>query len=126
MMIPTASKNKDAAWAFIDWACSQDVMMRAALESTHSAQPRKSVLTSAAYGAKYNKGDAKIGELIAKALDLAKPAYRVVPEFPEVGARIGQGIGEIISGQKSVKDAMDSVQKDVEQIIIAAGHTINP
>jgi multiple sugar transport system substrate-binding protein len=124
--IPSASKNKDAAWEFIRWATSKDMMMGSAMDTNNSALPRQSVLTSAAYAQKYNKGETKIGELIAEALNLSKCAYRVVPEFPEVGNRIGQGLNEIISGQKSVKDAMDSVQKDVEQIMIKGGNTINP
>jgi ABC-type glycerol-3-phosphate transport system substrate-binding protein len=96
------------------------------MDTNNSALPRQSVLTSPEYAQKYNKGETKIGELIAEALNLSKCAYRVVPEFPEVGNRIGQGLNEIISGQKSVKDAMDSVQKDVEQIMIKGGNTINP
>jgi ABC-type glycerol-3-phosphate transport system substrate-binding protein len=49
----------------------------------------------------------------------------VVPEFPEVGQRIGQGLGEIISGQKTVEEAMNDVQTDVAQILISAGREID-
>ena len=125
--IPKNAKNKDAAWEFINWACSADVMLGSALDAIgYFALPRQSVLTSAAYAEKYDQGESKIGELIAEAVNLAKVAYRVVPEFPEVGARIGQGIGEIVSGQKDVQTAMNDVQTDVEQIMINAGNTINP
>jgi multiple sugar transport system substrate-binding protein len=124
--IPTAAKNKDAAWEFISWATSQDIMMRAALEGGWSANPRESVLISKEYGEKYNVGESKVGELIAEALTLADVRYRTVPEFPEVGNRIGQGIAEIISEQKSVEQAMNDVQKDVEEIMIAGGNVINP
>ena len=58
-------------------------------------------------------------------LALSKAAYRVVPEFPEVGNRIGQAVGEIISGQKSVQEAMDSCQADCEQIMIMGGNEIS-
>ncbi len=100
--------------------------MRVALDAGFSAVPRKSILTSDEYGAKYNKGETKVGELIAEAINLAKPAYRVVPEFPEVGARMGQALAEIYSGQKSVQEAMDSLQADAEQIMIAGGNEISP
>ncbi len=48
-----------------------------------------------------------------------------MPEFPEVGARMGQAVGEIISGQKSVQEAMDSCQADAEQIMIQGGNEIS-
>ena len=124
--IPKNAKNKDAAWEFINWACSPEVMLGSALDGGYFALPRQSVLTSTAYADMYDKGETKIGELIAEAVNLAKVDYRVVPEFPEVGARIGQGIGEIVSGQKDVQTAMNDVQKDVEQIMINGGNTINP
>ena len=124
--IPAAAKNKDAAWEFISWATSQEMLMRAAIEGNWSANPRESVLTSQEYGEKFNIGESKVGELVAEALTLADVRYRTVPEFPEAGARIGQGIAEIISGQKSVKEAMDDVQKDVEEIMIAGGNEISP
>jgi ABC-type glycerol-3-phosphate transport system substrate-binding protein len=124
--IPAASKNKEAAWEFIRWATSKEMVTRWALEANFSAVPRISVLTSPEYGEKYNRSKTKIGELIVEAINLAKPAYRTVPEFPEVGARIGNGLNEIISGQKSVKDALDAVQKDAEQIMIKGGNQISP
>ena len=67
-----------------------------------------------------------IGKLIVEAINLSKPAYRVIPEFPEVGQRLGNGLNEIISGQSSVKDALDAVQRDAEQIMIAGGNEISP
>ena len=122
--IPAAAKNKEAAWEFIKWATSSEMMMRAAMEDNISALPRKSVLNSSDYGAKYNIGDSKIGELIVEALNLSKAEYRVVPEFPEIGSRIGQAIGEIISGQATVEEAANSLQADAEQVMRDAGHDI--
>jgi multiple sugar transport system substrate-binding protein len=124
LQIPKNAKNKDAAWEFIKWATSAEILKRSAIEGTHSAVTRESVLTSKEYAAKYTIAGVNVGDLIAEALRLAKVAYRVVPEFPEVGQRIGQGIGEIISGQKSVKDALDAVQKDVVEIMKNAGYTL--
>ena len=124
LQIPAGSEKKDAAWEFIAWAAGQETMMRASIEAGYNAVNRKSILSSAEYGELYNSGDIKIGDLVIQALDLSKPAYRVVPEFPEVGRRMGQAIGEIISAQKSVQEAMDAAQADVEQIMISAGHDI--
>jgi len=124
LQIPKGSKKKEAAWEFIKWALSQQVMFAAVQDTSFSATPRKSVLTSPEYGKKYNQGESKIGELIVEALNLSKCAYRTIPEFPQVGERLGQGLVEIISGQKSVKEALDAAQKDAEQVMIAAGYKI--
>jgi ABC-type glycerol-3-phosphate transport system substrate-binding protein len=101
-------------------------MKRAAIEGNYPGISRKSVLTSADYAKKYSVGGMNIGDLVTKALQLSKCAYRVVPEFPQVGARIGQAIGEILSKQKSVKDALDAAQSDAVQIMTAAGYKISP
>ena len=124
--IPAAAKNKEAAWEFIRWASSKEMLERATLETAYSAIPRQSILTSPQYAEKYNTGKTKIGELIVDAINLSKAAYRQVPEFPEVGQRLGNGLNEIISGQKSIQEALDSVQKDAEQIMIAGGNQISP
>lgn len=119
--IPQAAKNKEAAWEFIKWATSPEMFLDSALEGGYFALPRESVLTSEAYEAEYGE----IGGLIAEAVNLAQVDYRVVPEFPEVGQRMGQGLAEIISGQKSVEEAMNDVQSDVEQIMISSGREID-
>lgn len=125
-MIPRAARNKEAAWEFIRWATSKEMVQRTAIDGGFSAVPRASVLTSQAYADKYNRPKTKIGELIVEAINLSKPAYRVVPEFPEVGQRFGNALNEIISGQRSVKDAMDAAQRDAEQIMVAGGNVISP
>ncbi len=102
------------------------MLMRGALDFTFSIQPRKSVLTNADYAKKYSVAGVNVGDLITQALTIAKCAYRVEPEFSEVGARMGQSLDQIISGQKSVKDAMDGAQKDAEAIMIKAGRKISP
>lgn len=122
--IPAAARNKEAAWEFIRWATSAEMMMDAAMDDNISALPRISVLNSSDYGDKYNIGDSKIGELIVEALNLSKAEYRVVPEFPEIGNRLGQAIGEIISGQASVEEAANSLQADAIQVMQDAGHDI--
>ncbi len=125
-MIPKSSRNKDAAWQFIAWALSGDTMKRAAIEGNFPAVTRKSVLTSPEYARRYTIAGINTGDLITKALQLSKCAYRVVPEFPQIGARVGQAIGEILSKQNSVKAALDAAQNDAVQIMTAAGYKISP
>jgi multiple sugar transport system substrate-binding protein len=125
LAIPKAAKNKEAAWEFIKWSTSMEMLLKGALESTWSTNPRKSVLTNPEFSKKYSVAGVNRGELVSKSLEIAKCAYRVEPEFSEIGARVGQAIGEIISKQKSVKDAMDAAQKDAVAVMKNAGRKIS-
>jgi multiple sugar transport system substrate-binding protein len=125
-MIPTAAKNKDAAWELIKWMSSKAMTVREVTENNFAAIARASVLSSSDYAKRFNTAKSNIGELIVDAINKSKCAYRQIPEFPEVGKRMGDALDQIISGQMSVKDAMDSAQKDAEQIMIAGGNTIKP
>ena len=124
LQIPAGSSKKDAAWEFIAWGTSYDTMFDAMLAG-YNAVNRKSILTSDEYAEKYNTGESNIGQLVIDSLELSDAAYRVVPEFPEVGQRMGQAVGEIISGQKTVQEAMDSCQADAVQIMIQGGNEIS-
>jgi multiple sugar transport system substrate-binding protein len=121
-----ASKNKDAAWTFIQWATSKDVLLQTALKGNHAGLPRASALANADYKKKYLWAGTDVGKLITDTLGMAKIAYRVVPEFPQVGERAGQAIGQIVSGQKSVQQALDEAQADAVNIMKKAGYTIKP
>ena len=124
--IPTAAKNKDAAWELISWMASKQMDMRLVTEDSFPAVPRISALSSPEYAKLYNTAKSNIGELIIEAINKSKCAYRQVPEFSEIGSRLGSGLAQITSGQSSVKVAMDAVQKDAEQIMIAGGNKITP
>ncbi len=125
MAIPKAAKNKGAAWEFVKWSLGKAMLTRGALDFTFSIQPRKSVLTSPDYAKKYSIAGVNVGDLITQALTIAKCAYRVEPEFSEVGARLGQSLDQIISSQMSVKDALDGAQKDAVAIMVKAGRKIS-
>jgi multiple sugar transport system substrate-binding protein len=124
--IPKGAKNQEAAWEFIKWAVSKDVMMDNAINGGFPAVSRKSILESDAYGEKYNQGNTQIGNLIVEAIELSQCAYRTVPEFPQVGERMGQGLNEALTDQKTIEEAMNDAQKDCEKIMTDAGYTITP
>jgi multiple sugar transport system substrate-binding protein len=125
--IPAGAKQKEISWEFIRWATSKEVMGKIAETTTYPAVTRASVLASAAYRQKYNWGGADIGALHGSVLRLGGTgymAYRTVPEFPPVGDRVSIALSEIVTGQKSAEQAMRDAQRDVEAILIKAGHRI--
>ena len=127
LQIPAGAKQKDVSWEFIRWALSKEVMARIAETTTYPAVTPASVLGSSKYKQKYNWGGSDIGALHGQVLTLAGGgymAYRTVPEFPPIGDRVTIGVTEIMTGQKPAEQAMHETNRDIEGILIKAGHKI--
>jgi len=128
LQIPAGVKDKGPGWEFIKWATSKEILRKEAMEKSHLAVPRASVLSDPEYKTKFTWGGADMGQLQAKVLDAAGAGYmtyRTVPEFPQVGSRMVIALTEISSRQKRVEQALDDLQKDVIGIVQQAGHKIN-
>jgi len=123
--IPANAKNKEAAWLFMQWALSPEMMTYAMVTQNNSGTTRTSVLKSQAYKTRFTVGGGDIGALREEAFANVKIAYRLVPEFSPIGDRVGIAIQQIASRQKSAKAAMDDAQKDVVEIVKKAGYKIS-
>jgi len=127
LFIPSGVKEKGPGFEFIKWATSKEILRKTALEGSHVAAPRSSILTDPAYDQKYTWGGAKIGELQSKVLDAAGAGYmtyRTLPEFPQVGSRVTIALAEISSKQKGVEQSLNDLQTDVVGILKQAGHQV--
>ncbi|MCC6177790.1 MAG: extracellular solute-binding protein [Chloroflexi bacterium] len=127
LFIPSGVKDKGPGFEFVKWATSKDVLRKTALDGSHVAVPRTSILSDPAYDKKYTWGGAKIGELQSKVLDAAGAGYmtyRTLPEFPQLGARVTIALTEISSKQKSVEQSLNDLQTDAIGILKQAGHQI--
>lgn len=127
LMIPTASRKKDAAWEFIRWATSRETMRRIALEFQHIAVTRASILNDPEFKKKYQLAGSDVPGLHEAALRAAGAgymAYRTVPEFPVVTERVMIALSAIAAGQKSPGDAMTAANHEVIQILEKAGHHV--
>ncbi|MHB1133454.1 MAG: extracellular solute-binding protein [Chloroflexota bacterium] len=127
LMIPVASRKKDAAWEFIRWATSRDVMRQVSLEAAHSAVTRASVLADAQFKQKYQIAGSDVPALHQAALQETGKgymAYRTRPEFPAITERVNQALSAIAAGQQPARDAMTQVNNDALQILERAGHKV--
>lgn len=127
LMIPVASKKKDAAWEFIRWATSRETMRRVALESQHAAVTRASVLNDPEFKKKYRLAGSDVPALHEAALKAAGTgymAYRTIPEFPAVTERVAIALSAIAAGQTSAREAMTAANSEVIQILERAGHKV--
>ena len=126
--INKASKNKNAAWEFIKWAVSKDVMLWSALNKGHLACTRASVLGNPEVRHKFTWRGSDLASLHLAVMKWAGEgymAYRTVPQFPPVGDRVIIAMTAIASGQTSAAAGMMALQKDAESILEKAGVKIN-
>jgi multiple sugar transport system substrate-binding protein len=127
LMIPVASKKKEAAWEFIKWATSRQTMRTVALDSQHAAVTRASVLNDAEFKKKYQVAGSDVPalhEASLRASGAGYMAYRTVPEFPAVTERVVIALSAIGAGQKSARDAMMAANSEVIQILERGGHKV--
>jgi multiple sugar transport system substrate-binding protein len=113
--IPTGSKKKDAAWEFIKWSLSKELLHRLLVEKGYGSITRASVIKSAEFKKQNLVNDVDVSELYLKTIDLAATgymAYRTVHVFPQVDKQLDKAIELVASGQMSGKEAMKSAQEN--------------
>ena len=124
-MIPAGSKQKEAAWEVIKWLTSIEVETAMVKEIGRVAQSRYSILRDPALKQQFTWGGADVGTILQEAMyrpGAGYMAYRMVPPFRPVGARIVVAFGEMLTRQRSVKDALDALQRDAVGILTQAGY----
>jgi ABC-type glycerol-3-phosphate transport system substrate-binding protein len=111
------SKNKEAAWKFVDWTVSSEI------NKLVSNPSRFSTLEDPAIVEKFSIGPAGYQFLDAwvEGLKYAQSPFPSIPEWPEVGDRIGAALNRIIIGS-DIKKELDSAAKDVSAIMKSAGY----
>ncbi len=112
--IPAASKNKDAAWAFIQWALSKKNTRRAIVEERYASPTRHSDFESAEFKRIATLNGYNLAEIIASSVDLAARQghmkYRTVPVYPQVDQQLNKAIANIASGQLTAREALAQAQ----------------
>ena len=127
--IPAGAKQKRAAWEFIKWALSKEMVRRAALEKGYIAVCRRSVINDATYRKNMTFNGQDVGALYLRVLEesgrLGYMRYRVVPVFPQVGDKINKAMERVVTKQQSAKDAMAQAQREAVAEMKKAGIKID-
>jgi multiple sugar transport system substrate-binding protein len=127
--IPVGARQKRAAWEFITWALSKEMVRRAALEKGYIAVCRRSVINDPAYRKSMTFNGQDVGALYLRVLEEAGRQgymrYRVVPVFPQVGDKINKAIERIATRQQPAKEAMAQAQREAVLEIKKAGIKID-
>ena len=119
------SKNKEAAWLFLQWRMSRETTMKELTDLSRTDVPNLYVLNSQAYKdfAKEN-GTIDYTNLLPKSWAMADINYwPFIPEFVEIGDSFMVEVSSAISGAQNVKTAMDKAQTAIEKIIKDAGYS---
>jgi multiple sugar transport system substrate-binding protein len=111
--IPAGSKNKEAAWAFIQWALSKQITRRAVVAG-YGAPARRSDIDSKEFRARQMINGHDLAELSLQSIDLAARSghmkYRTVAVYPQVDQQLNTAIARIATKQLSARQAMQQAQ----------------
>lgn len=127
-VIPAASRQKDAAWVFANWATSREVQLKAGIDGPHASPTRISVTGDADYRKKYSYADGHWLSTYEKTLGLREeyygsPTYYLpIPEWPELEDRLSVALSEALTKSKTPAQAMKDAQADVTQLLRRAGY----
>lgn len=116
--IPASSRHAEAAARFIEWAVSPETMTKIALSEPFSNFTTQSVAQDPEVIAKYEKVHPDFLRVQAEALNLAIGHYRpLIPEWPELGAAIGENINAAVNGLMSPQEALAAAEQEMRDIL---------
>lgn len=111
--IPAGSKNKEAAWAFIQWALSKQTTRRA-VAAGYGSPARRSDIDSRVFRDKQVINGSDLAQLALDSIESASRTghmkYRTVAVYPQVDQQLNKAIALIASGQANAKQAMQQAQ----------------
>ncbi len=118
MSVSAYSKNKEAAWYFVQWATSPAMQAKLALEGV--APPRSAVASAKNYRTWMDEQPVR-QEWVAAVNELSKTGISEVgyPIVANPASRdfIGQAVTELLLGQKSVESACADADKALDALI---------
>ncbi len=125
--IPAGSRNKEAAWAFIQWALSKQSSRRA-VAAGYGSPARRSDIESPEFRARQLINGSDLASLALQSIDLAAKSghmkYRTVSVYPQVDQQLNKAIELIATRQLSARQAMQQAQAGSIADIRRAGYRV--
>jgi multiple sugar transport system substrate-binding protein len=122
--IPSGSRNKDAAWEFIKWALSPEMVTRLANERGHGAVTRASVMNAPGFRERTTVNGFDITKIVQDTLDLTAQGhmrYRTVHVYPQANAQITQAMERVVAGQMGARESFRQAQQNTIADLRRAG-----
>ena len=127
--IPAGSKKKGAAWEFIKWAVSKEMLTRIVEKHGYPSIVRKSVVNSSVYREAMTLNGQDLGALFLQVLERGEKGdymkYRTTPVFPQIGDKMNRAIEAIASNQLDAPAALKQAQAQAVEDIKKAGIPID-
>lgn len=120
LVINADSQNKEAAWEFIRWLSSPEI------QRAYAADGGTPFRFSTLQDPELSAERPWYGQILeAEANDWVRPEYRPrFPAWPEMEEALGLRLSEIMSGTRSVDDALSMVDAEIRQILIDNGYSV--
>lgn len=116
--IPASAKNQEASAKFIEWAVSAETMSKIALAESYPNFTTATVAENADVIAKYAAIHPDFLKIQGEALNLAIGHYRpLLPEWPALGAAIGENINAAVNGLMSPEEALAAAEEEMADIL---------
>ena len=115
-VIPKGAPNKDAAWEFIKWSTSKQLINRMVKEKFLGSVTRRSIYETPDYRKLITVNGQDTGQIVLDTIKLGEQGhmkYRTVPVYPQVNVQINQAISRIVSGQMSARESMNQAQTSI-------------
>ena len=114
--IPANSRQKEAAFLFIQWLTMKEAEKKTVL---HGGSPfRMSTITDPELQQQFIEF-----KVLAEQLPYADPDWRpIIPEWGRINEFLGIAIHEVLTGEKSPREAMQAVVGPVQEIMEQAGY----
>lgn len=118
--VPKTTQNLDTAWEFISWASGKEYEHKVGEELGWTRVPDGKRLSTFEI-AEYQEATEAYREIMLAAIESSDPndcgaydrpasgcQYLAIPEFADLGTRIGQEVSAALAGQKSVEEALQA------------------
>ncbi len=120
--INSATKNKEAAWLFVQWATAQRTLLNASLGYRNFNPSRTSVTNDPRVQEIMRPwGGGSYVTTVAKNLETAKVAWTPESERQRVGDIWGRALHEIYFQRMSAADALKKASTEADKILQEAG-----
>ena len=116
--IPASAANPEAAAKFIEWAVSTETVTKISLAEPFPDFTTGTVADNEEVIAKYAAVHPDFLRLRVEALNLAIGHYRpLLPDWPALGAAIGENINAAVNGLMSPEDALAAAEREMADIL---------
>lgn len=116
--VPADAKNPEASFKFIEWATSEEVLIKIALSEAYPDFTRTSVSKNEYVIKKYSSIHPKFLDLRVQSLNEAIGHYRpLLPQWSDIGLAVGENINAAVNGIISNETALKDADAEIKAIL---------